>query len=100
MEDSRNSIPPMPGGGEPVGGIVRASDDRIWTLLLGSEEGTGAVHGVRRGDGGWIIGREHDDTTWESGREDMDLENLGHRGRTTDVPHGLSGQGRPADLPG
>ena len=30
----------------------------------------------------------------------MELDNLGHRGRTADVIYGLPGQGRPVDLPG
>ena len=30
----------------------------------------------------------------------MDLENLDHGVRSTDVPHGLLGQGRPAEMPG
>ena len=90
----------MTGGGDPVGGGVQATDDGRVTLLPGVAEGTGAVKGVRGGDGGWIYGRAHDDITWGSGRGDMELENLNHRGRTADVPHGLPGQGRPAELPG
>ena len=70
----------MPGGRYPVGGGVRATDDRRGTFLLGASEGTGAVQGVRGGDGDWINGRAHKDTTWASGREEMELENLGHGG--------------------
>ena len=70
------------------------------TLLPGAAEGTGAVRGVRGGYGDWIDGREHDDTTWASGRGDMELDKIGHRGRTTDMSHGLRGQGRSAELPG
>ena len=90
----------MSGGGDPVGGGVQATDDGIGTLLPGAAEGTGAVQEVRGGDGGWIYGRAHDDTTWASGRVYMDLENLNHGGITADVTHGLTGQGIPSELPG
>ena len=52
----------MPSGGDPVGCGVRATDDGIGNLLLGAAEGTGAVQGVRGGDGGRIIGGSQDDT--------------------------------------
>ena len=68
----------MPGGGDPVGGGVRATDDRSGNLLLGAAEGTGAVKEVQGGDVGWIIGRTLDDITWASGRGDRELENFGH----------------------
>ena len=90
----------MPGGRDPVGGGVWVTDDRRGTLLLGAAEGTGAVQGVRGGDGGWINGRAHEDTTWASGRGEMELYNLGHRVRTKDVSHGLPVQGRLSELPG
>ena len=89
----------MPGGGDPVRGGVQAKDDRRGTLLPGASEGTGAVQGVRGGDGGGIIGSIHDDTALEIGRGNMDLENLGHRGRAADILHGLPCQGRSAELP-
>ena len=72
---------PIPGGGDPVGGGVRATDDRRGTLLLGAAEGTGEVQRVQGGDGGWIICGENEDTICESGRGYMDLEKL-VRGRT------------------
>ena len=59
----------------------------------------GAVQGVWGEYGGLIDGRAHDDTTWVSGRGEMELDNLIHRGRTADVPHGLPSQERPAYLP-
>ena len=90
----------MPGGGDPVRGGVQAKGDGRGTLLPGAAEGTGAVQGVWGGDGGGIIGRAQDDTTWASGRGYMDLDNLGHGGRAADVRHGLPGQGRPIKRPG
>ena len=89
----------MPGGGEPVRGGVRATDEGRGTILLGASEGTGKVQGVRGGDGGWIFGGEHDDKRWASGRGEMDLENLDNGGRSADVTHVLPGQGRPKELP-
>ena len=56
----------MPGGGEPVGGGVQATDDGIGTLLPGATEGTDTVQGVQGGDGGWVFGREQDYTAWVS----------------------------------
>ena len=90
----------MSGGRDPFGGGVRATNDGRGTLLPVAEEGAGAVRGVWGGDGGWIDGRAHDDTIWARGRGDMELDKIGHGGRTTDVPHGLIGQGRPMEMPG
>ena len=53
-----------------------------------------------RWDGDGIIGEAHDDTAWASIRVEMELETLVHGVRAVDVPHGLPGQGRPAELPG
>ena len=90
----------MPGGGYPVRGGVWATYYRRGNLLPGAKEGTGEVQGLQGGDGGWIIGGSQDDTAWEIGRGDMDLEKLGHRGRDADVPHGLPVGGMPVELPG
>ena len=100
MEESRNGLPPIPGGGNPVGGGVRATDDRRGIFLPVATEGTGAVQGVWGGYGDWIDGRAHGDTTWAGGRGDMELDNLGHGGISVEVLHGLHVQGRPAELPG
>ena len=90
----------MPGGGEPFGGGVQATDDGRRTHLPGAAEGTGAMQGLWGGGGYGIIGGAQDDTAWTSGRGVMDLENLGHGGKAAYVPHGLPVQGRPTDLPG
>ena len=55
---------------------------------------------MRGGDGDRIIGGAQDDIAWASGRGEMYLGNLGHGGRSADVPRGVLGQGRPAELPG
>ena len=89
----------MPGGRDPVGGGVQATDDGRGTFLPGAAEGTGAVKGVQGGDGSWIDGRAHEDTKWASNRGYMELEKLNHGGRTADVPHVLPVQGRPMELP-
>ena len=39
-------------------------------------------------------------STWAIGRGEMELENLGRVGIIVDVVHGITGQGRPAELPG
>ena len=53
----------MPGGGDPVGGVLQATDDGRGKLLPGAAKGTGVVQGVQGGDGGWIDVRAHEDTT-------------------------------------
>ena len=58
------------------------------------------MQGVQGGDGDGIIGGAKYETSWASGRGDMDIENLNHGGRGAVILHGLPGQGRPAELPG
>ena len=99
-EDSRHGLTPIIGGRDPVVGGVQATHDSRGTLLPGASEGSGAVKGIQGGDGGWIIGGSQDDTAWASSRGEMNLEKLGHWGISADVPHGLPGQGRLAELPG
>ena len=72
----------MPGVVDPVGGGVQATDYGRGTHLPGAVEWTVAVQGVRGGDGERIIGGAQDDTAWASCIEKMELENLGHRGRS------------------
>ena len=64
---------PIPGGGDPVRGSLRVTDYGRGNFLPGAAEETGAVQGVWGGDGGWIYGRTHEDTTWATGRGDMEL---------------------------
>ena len=90
----------MPGSRDPVGGGSLAIDEGRGTLLPGAAEGTGSVKVVQGGDGGYIDVRAHEDTTWVSGRGDMELDNLIHGGITVDIPHDLPAQGRPVELPG
>ena len=63
----------MPGGGDPVGGGIRATDEGRGTHLPGAVEETGAVQGVWGGDDSGIIGRAQDDIAWSSGRGEMEL---------------------------
>ena len=78
---------------------MRDTDDGRGTLLLVETEGKGTVQGMRGGDGGGIIVGTQDDVAWASGRGEIELENLGHGGRAADVSHGLTSQGRLAELP-
>ena len=55
---------------------------------------------VRGGDGGRICDGSKYDSAWGSGRDAAELENIGHGGRSAGLSDGISGQGRPADLPG
>ena len=90
----------MPGGGDPVGGGVQATDEGIGTFLPGATEGTGPVQGVQGGDGGGVCGRTHDESAWASGRGAMELEDLSHKRRAAEISNGLPVQGRPIELPG
>ena len=84
-------LPHMPGGRDPVKGGVQATDDRRGTYLPGSAEGTGAVQGVWVVDASGIISGAQDDTSWASGRGEIEIENISHGGRDADVLHGLPG---------
>ena len=77
----------VPGGIDPVGDGLWATDDKRGTLLTGVTEGMGTVQGVQGVDFGWIIDGEHYDTTYDSDRGDMELKNIGHGRRAVDVPH-------------
>ena len=90
----------MPCSGDPAGGGEQATDDGRGALLLGVTEDTGTFQGLRGGDGGCIFGASQDDTSWASGRGEMELGNLGHGGRSVDVLFGLPDQGRPVEMPG
>ena len=90
----------LPGRGGLVGGGVQDTDNGGGTYLQGATEGTVPLRGLRVGDGGGICGRSQDDSAWASGRGATELENFGHGGRDADLLNGLSGQGRPAELPG
>ena len=74
-------------------------DNRVRTHLQGVTEGKGPVRGVWGGDVSGICGGSQDDPAWVCVRGATDLENLGHGGRAADLSNGLSGQGRPAELP-
>ena len=78
----------MPGGRDPVGGGVRATDNGGETHIMGSTEGTGPVQG---GYGDRIFGGAQNDTEWASGTGETDLKNLGHGGRAVAILHGLPG---------
>ena len=53
----------MPGGRDPVGGGVQATDDVIGTFLPGATEETGPVQVLRGGDGVGLFGKVQDDTS-------------------------------------
>ena len=55
---------------------------------------------MRGGDGRKIPGESPDESARASSRGTAELEIPGHRGRGTDISNGLTGQGRPAELPG
>ena len=55
-EDSQHVLPPMPGGRDPVGDSVQATDDGRGTFLPGATEGTGPVQGVGGGHGSGVFG--------------------------------------------
>ena len=67
----------MPGIKDPVGCSLQETDDGKGTFLPRTAEGTGAVQGVRGGDGGWINGRAHKGKILVSGIGDMEMDNLG-----------------------
>ena len=93
-------MPSLSGGRESVGGGIWETDSGGGPHLPGVTKGIGLVQIVRGGEGGGICGGTQDDSAWDSFRGATELENLGHGGIATDISHGISVQGRPADLPG
>ena len=89
----------MPGGRDAVDRSIREEDDGGGAGIPEAAERVGTVRGMREVDGGGIVGRPQDDTTWAGGRGEMDLGSLGHGRRTSDVQAGLPDQGRAAELP-
>ena len=77
QEDSWNGLPHVPGGGKTVVGGVQATDDRCRALLLGDIVCTGAVHGVRGGDGARVDGSPSTDAAQGGNRKYMTLGNHG-----------------------
>ena len=65
QEDSRNSLLPMTGGKNAVGGGVRETDDGSGAFLPGETAVSGTVHGVRVRDGAWVVGGPSADAAWE-----------------------------------
>ena len=66
----------MIGDGDLVSGGVQVTDDGRATFLTRVSEGTSAVQGLRKGDGAWVNGGAHEDTTWASVRGDKYLGSL------------------------
>ena len=89
----------MPGGGDPVGGGVKSTDDGRGTHLPGEAEGTGAVQRVQVGDGDGIIGEAQDNTAWASGRGEMELENLGQGEEVWTYRMAFPAKGGPRSFP-
>ena len=52
------------------------------------------------GDGSWVYGGEHEDTTWAGGGGDTELGSHNPCQGTADVPDGITDRGRIAELPG
>ena len=67
--------------------------------VQGATEGTGLIQGVRRVDGSRIPDESSDDSTWEGIRDTTKMENPGYGMRAMDLPNGIPGKGRSAELP-
>ena len=63
-EDSWNGLPPVPGGGNAVGGGVQSTYDGTGEFLPREADSLGKVHGVQGGDGDGVAGGIHADTSW------------------------------------
>ena len=58
------------------------------------------MQGLRRVDGGGIPDETSDDSTLEGGGDTTEMDNPGRRGRATDFPNEIPGEGRPSETPG
>ena len=97
-EDSQNGLPAVPGGRDTVDRIIQEEDDGGGVYITGAADRSGTVRGMWDGDGGGIVCRPQDDTTWAGGRGEMEMGSLGHGRRPADIQAGLTDQGRDADL--
>ena len=77
LEDSRNGIPPVPGGGNAVGGGMREMDDGSGAFLPIEAAGSGTVHRLQEGYGAQVAGGPFADTSWEGSGWETELGNHG-----------------------
>ena len=57
------------------------------------------MQGVQRVDGGRIPDESYDDSTWEGGRDRVEMENSGRGGRSMEFTNEFPSKGMPAELP-
>ena len=74
-------------------------DDGVGSDIPGTAERAGRVRGMRERDGGGIAGIPPDDTIWTGKGGAVEIGNLGHMRRPTDISAGLPEQGRAKELP-
>ena len=74
-EDSRNDLPPVPGGRNTVGCGVRAADDGRRAFIPGETACMGTVHVVRGGHDNRVSGILSTDAAWEGNGQEVVLGN-------------------------
>ena len=77
MGDSWHGLPPLSGGGEPVGGSVREEGHGGRSHAQGAVEGTGGMRRMQIVLGGGIPVKSYDDSTWEGGKDTSAMKHPG-----------------------
>ena len=90
---------PVPGGGDSVVDGVRETDEGRGPFVPGAAEGKVPVQGVWGGDGSWVAGGAHAGPKLEDSEGDTELGIHTPWQGTADVPDGLPGRRRTAELP-
>ena len=89
----------VPGGRQPIGGVVRKEDDGGGADVSGTTEGAGQVQGMREGGGGRVDGFPPDDAARKGEGGTVELGSLSHGRQTTNILDGFTNQGRAEELP-
>ena len=98
QEDSRNGLPPVPGGRNAVGGGTQETDDGSRAFLTGEAACLGTVCGVQGGYGAWFTGSPSTDAAWEGNRWETELVNYGPWKGDTYLQAGLPNRRGTAEL--
>ena len=97
-EEVRNGLPFLLGSGHPVGGGVRAADDRRAIIIPGEAASQGAVFGVWGLDGVGVDGIPPTYTSQEGSGREMALVVHGPRRRALSLQDGFTNHGGGKEL--
>ena len=93
-EDDWNGMSSLSGSGHPVGGVVRAADDRRGGIIPGEAESQGAVFGLWGGNDNGVAGSPSIDAELEGSGWEAALGDNAPRRRSINLQDGFSNRGR------